>query len=157
MFNRLACLVYYIARWVSLYLGYSSNEGIGLNPIYLTFHPTAPRLLGIDVSPTSLPQWSTLLFLLIFIMYKNITLNAIYYYSYTCSLMKFTFSIMFNFIYYSTCCWTLLTYNYFNFIPVSLYHIHTRLSYYVNVKVYLSVKSKEKKETTNYILPFYTR
>ncbi len=35
--------------------------------------------LGFDVSPTSLPQWSILLFLLISIIYIHITPNTIYY------------------------------------------------------------------------------
>ncbi len=52
--------------------------------------------LGIDISPTSLPQWSTLLFLLIFIMYKHITPNTIYYHSYTFSLMIYKFGIMYT-------------------------------------------------------------
>ncbi len=52
--------------------------------------------LGIDVSPTSLPQWSTLRFLLIYIMYKHITPNTIYYHSHTFSLMIYNFSIMYT-------------------------------------------------------------
>ncbi len=45
--------------------------------------PCVIGYFGIDVSPTSLSQWSTLPYLLIFIMYKNI----IYYYFHTFSLM----------------------------------------------------------------------
>ncbi len=52
--------------------------------------------LGIEVSPTSLPQWFTLLFLLIFIMYKHITPNTIYYHSHTFSLMIYNFNIMYT-------------------------------------------------------------
>ncbi len=49
-----------------------------------------------DVNPTSLPQWSTLPFLLIFIMYQNITtLNAIYYYCHTFLLALFLFGVMY--------------------------------------------------------------
>ncbi len=80
---------------------------------------------GIDVSPTSLPQWSTLLFLLIFIMYRHITPNTIYYHSNTFSLMIFNFSIM-----YTAWCltlyhnpiyrWALSIYNYFNLLPMTL-------------------------------------
>lgn len=39
--------------------------------------------LGVDVSPNSISQLSTLLLFLIFILYKTITLNAICYYSHT--------------------------------------------------------------------------
>ncbi len=51
--------------------------------------------LGIDIIPTSLPQWSTLLFLLIFIMYKHITPNTIYYHSHTLSVVIDTFSVVY--------------------------------------------------------------
>ncbi len=88
--------------------------------------------LGIDVSPTSLPQWSTLLFLLIFIMYKYITPNTIYYHSHTFSLMIYNFIIMYmawcltlyhNPIY----CWALSIYNYFNFYQ---YHTNVAIHYF---------------------------
>ncbi len=81
--------------------------------------------LGIDVSPTSLQQWSTLLFLLTFIMYKHIALNTIYYHSHTFSLTIYNFSIMYtawcltlylNPIY----CWALSIYNYLNLLPIPL-------------------------------------
>ncbi len=72
--------------------------------------------LGIDVRPTSLPQWSTLLFLLIFIMYKYITPNTSYHYSYTFSLMIYNFSIMHTAwcltLYHNPIyCWALSIYN----------------------------------------------
>ncbi len=67
-------------------------------------------------------------------MYKHITLNTIYYYSHTFSLMIYTLSVMYmglgvslyhNPIY----CWALSIQNYFNFIPMPLCHSHTLLSY----------------------------
>ncbi len=88
--------------------------------------------LGFDISPTSLPQWSTLLLLLISILYIHITQNTIYYYSHTFSLMIYNFSVM-----YTACCLTLYhnliyclalsIYNYLNLIPMPLYHSHTSL------------------------------
>ncbi len=83
------------------------------------------RYLGIDVSPTSLPQWPILLFLLIFITFKHITWNSIYYHYNTFSLMIYNFIIMYtawcltlylNPIY----CWSLSIYNYFNLLPITL-------------------------------------
>ncbi len=42
VFVQLTCFVYYIGYWVSLYLGYSANEGIGLILVQQqTFHSTA--------------------------------------------------------------------------------------------------------------------
>ncbi len=63
--------------------------------------------VGMDISPTSLPQWCTLNFLLIFIMYKNLTQHAICYYSHTFSLVIFTLYFC------SIGCWSLSIYNYF--------------------------------------------
>ncbi len=81
--------------------------------------------LGIDVSPTSLPQWSTLLFLLIIIIYKRIAPNTIYYHSHTFSLMIYKFSIMYTAwcltLYHNPIyCWVLSIYNYFNLLPIPL-------------------------------------
>ncbi len=81
--------------------------------------------LGIDVSPTSLPQCSTLLLLLIFVMYKHITWNTIYYHSHTFSLMMYNFSIMYTAwcltLYHNPIyCWALSMYNYFNLLPIPL-------------------------------------
>ncbi len=81
--------------------------------------------LGIDFSPTSLPQWSTLLFFLIVIMYKHITPNTIYYYSHTFFLMIYNFSIMYTAWYLTLChnptyCWELSIYNYFYLLPIPL-------------------------------------
>ncbi len=87
--------------------------------------------LGNDVSPTSLPQWSTLLFLLIFIMYKHITPNTIYYLSHTLSLMTYNVSIMYTawcltLYHNSIYCWELSIYNYFNLLPI---HINIAIHY----------------------------
>ncbi len=123
--------------------------------------------LGMDVSPTSLPQCSTLLFLFILIMFKNITLNAIYYYSHTFSMVLYTFSIM-----YTVWCLTLYNYSiscrihtfqkieqrlvadhttdhgkyrihaiykYFNFIPIPFYHSHTLLSFTIVYHIIYSI------------------
>ncbi len=81
--------------------------------------------LGIDVSPTSLPQGPTLLTLLIFIMYKHMTPNTIYYHSHTFSLMIYNFRIMYTVwcltLYHNpTYCWALSIYNYFNLLPIPL-------------------------------------
>ncbi len=90
--------------------------------------------LGFDATPTSLPQWPTLLFPLISIMYIHITPNTIFYYSHTFFLMVYTFSDMYTTVclplYHNPIyCWALLIYNYFNLIPMPLYHSHTWLSY----------------------------
>ncbi len=93
--------------------------------------------LGMEVSPTSLTQWPTLLFLFIFIMYKHITPHTIYYYSHTFSaLMIYTFLVMYTawclILYHNPIyCWALSIYNYFNLIPMPLYHSHMLLSYVV--------------------------
>ncbi len=143
MFAQLICLLYYNGCWVSLYLGYSANEGI-CPSLYdrLVICLIKVGYLSINVSPTSLSQWSTLLFLLI-LMYKHITPITIYYYSHTFSLIVYTFSIMYtawcstlyhNHIY----CWALSIYNYFNLIPMLLYYSHTLLSHFpTNVYVCL--------------------
>ncbi len=92
----------------------------------ILFHPSDPsRLFGYWLSPTSLPQWSTLLFLLIFIMYKHITPNTIYYHSQTFSLMIYNCCIMYTawcltLYHNSIYCWALSIYNYFNLLPIPL-------------------------------------
>ncbi len=75
--------------------------------------------LGIDISPTSLPQWSTLLSLLMSIMYKHVTPNTIYYYFHSFSLILYTCSVMYTAwsltLYHNPIyCWALSLYNYFN-------------------------------------------
>ncbi len=71
--------------------------------------------LGFDVSPTLLSHWSTLLFLLISIMY--ITPNTIYYHSHIFSVMIYTFSVKYTAwcltLYHNTTyCWALSIYSY---------------------------------------------
>ncbi len=75
------------------------------------------RVLDKDIHPRYTP---------LFIKYKNITLNAIYYYSDTFFVI-FTFSSMYmawclTLYYYYIYGWALAIYNYFSFIPVPFYH-----------------------------------
>ncbi len=118
--TQLACKT---ARWIhaiTLLATYVSsfytvtNEGLTyfILPIQVSY-------LGIDL----------------YIIYKHISRNTIYYYSYTFSLLIYTFSAMYtawcltlyhhNPIY----CWALSIYNYFNLRPMPLYQSHTLLSY----------------------------
>ncbi len=98
MFARLTCLVYYIGCYVSLYMGSIQLMRAQASSMYNRLFILLIQVdyLSIDVSPTSLPQWPTLLFLLIFIMYKHITLNTIYYHSHTFYLMTYNVSIMYT-------------------------------------------------------------
>ncbi len=114
-----------------------------LRRIYIYVHVRVIHVIYItscgtpfDVSTTLLPQWPTLCFLLISIIYIHITPNTIYYYSHTFSLIIYTFSVMctalcYNPIYY----WALSIYNYFNLIPKPLCQSHTLLSYTCNICV----------------------
>ncbi len=92
------------------------------------------------VYTTSCPPLITLIFIayftfpfilifIMFIMYRHITPNTIYYYSHTFSFRIFTFSIMYTAwcltLYHNPIyCWALLIHNYFNLIPMPLYHSH---------------------------------
>ncbi len=124
----------------------SDNEGIGLIPVSRLFILIIQvDNLGIDVRCTSLPQWSTLLFLLIFInVHTNFTKHY-FFYSHTFLLMIYTFSVMYiawyhNAIYY----WALSIYNYFNLITMPLYHSHTLLSYHCYVMIIITMASMEE-------------
>ncbi len=78
MFDRHTCLVYYIYCWVSLYLGYSPNGGIGLILALHTLHPTAPsRLLGYGCQPYFLVSIVYFAFPFIFIMSKHKILSIV--------------------------------------------------------------------------------
>ncbi len=92
--------------------------------------------LGIDVSSTSLPQWPTLLFLLIYIMYKHITPNTIYYHSHTFSLMIYNVSIMYT-------AWCLTLYHKWPGHPLNLGH-----SQYIIILIYYQYHS-------NIAIPYY--
>ncbi len=126
MFARPTCLVYYIGCQVSytwaIQLMRAQTSSM-YNRLFILLIQVG--YLCIDISPTSLPQRSTLLFLLIFIMYKHITPNAIYYHSHTFFLMIYNFSIIYTAwcltLYHNPIyCWALSIYNYFNLLPILL-------------------------------------
>ncbi len=117
LYITLRLLRFYLSMLTTLILEYFLHKG-HITSIYDLY-------LGIDMSPTSLPKWSTLLFLLIFIMYKHITPNTIYYHSHTLSLMMYTFSFMYTAwcltLYHNPIyCWALSIYNYCNLLPIPL-------------------------------------
>ncbi len=81
----------------------------------------------------------------IFIVYKNITLNTIYYYFHTCSLMIFNLSIM-----HMACCLTWYCFSIYHWLShyiisifpqITFYQSHTLLSYIASCHIKISNNS----------------
>ncbi len=128
MFAQPTCLVYYIEWYVSLYKDYLTDEGIGLFPVQQTFHPSHPsRLFRYWRQPYFIA--TMVCFTFPFNIYNVFTYHTFYYYLHTFSFsgmyMAWCLPLYHNPIY----CWALSIYNYFNLIPMPLYHSHTLLSY----------------------------